>query len=195
MRTHNLLLVLLDEMEKYSLHKFLWIMNMYLLLGHSFVSWRRDIVDIFSISDIGAEGLCHCCSTHRYRNIGGRFPASVKSSPASEAARGVSPLENWRQQVEKSDSNSQPPCKRDSPFNCATIRSGFDTKDGKRSFDCETGSCYIGKAYIHSMSRSIIDSFSVKSILRLNSIRKFALRTIITWKDLGWTKFAKSQKF
>ena len=79
--------------------------------------------------------------------------------------------------------------------NCATIRSGFDTKDGKRSFDCETGSCYIGKAYIHSMSRSIIDSFSVKSILRLNSIRKFALRTIITCKDLGWAKFAKSQKF
>ena len=52
--------------------------------------------------------------------------------------------------------------------NCATIRSGFDTKDGKRSFDCETGSCYIGKAYIiHSSSRSYclsIDSFSVKSI-------------------------------
>ena len=50
-------------------------------LGHPTISWRsRDIVDIFSISDIGAEGLCHCCSTHRYRNIGGRFPASVKSS-------------------------------------------------------------------------------------------------------------------
>ena len=52
-----------------------------MFLGHPTISWRsRDIVDIFSISDIGAEGLCHCCSTHRYRNIGGRFPASVKSS-------------------------------------------------------------------------------------------------------------------
>ena len=74
--------------------------------------------------------------------------------------------------------------------NCATIRSGFDTKDGKRSFDCETGSCYIGKAYIiHSSSRSYclsIDSFSVKSIpkAQFKSFEK-KIMIMIIW-DTFW---------
>ena len=69
-----------------------------MFLGHPTISWRsRDIVDIFSISDIGAEGLCHCCSTHRYRNIGGRFPASVKSSaPHGRPPRPQGGFPHWK---------------------------------------------------------------------------------------------------